>query len=310
MERLKNMLFVHNAGERSVSVIDTLTLKEVGRILPDACGGRADYFPGAHSILPDKNRGCLYMTDGRRDAIHAIDLDSFKVVGTIYAGRNPADIAIGGDGGCLYVADRDSDSVSVIDMPTGRIISQIPVGSMPSCICTSPDGEYAYTANVNSRDISAIDTWSNSNVSTVALKGCPNSIIPSRDGLHMYVSCSGMCRRSGGFISVVSARGLIIQKDICCGSVPLSMALSARGDRLYAIDADLNMLFMIDLKRLEVAAKTGTGGLPSGIALDGNGNIFVSDAADDNISVIEQETLKLTRTIEAGPQPVSMCILD
>ena len=85
-----------------------------------------------------------------------------------------------------------------------------------------------------------------------------------------------------------------------------SVALSAEGDKVYAVDSDNGTLLIasaVDGKLLNTV-KVGTN--PSRVVVGSDGRVFVSNRGDRTVSVVDVVQLKETAKISTGVEPVGL----
>ena len=132
--------YVANAGDDTVSVINTATNTVIG-LIP------VGNFPQGIAITPDGSRA--YVTNAGDDTVSVINTSANTVIGTpISVGDSPQAIAITPDGSRAYLTNIGVNTVSVINTATNTVIgTPISVGDFPQVIAITPDGSRAYVAN-------------------------------------------------------------------------------------------------------------------------------------------------------------------
>ncbi|NWF93671.1 MAG: hypothetical protein HXY46_12185, partial [Syntrophaceae bacterium] len=108
-----------------------------------------------------------------------INLDTYRVIGTIRAGRSPEGIAVGKPNGeshiALVVNSRD-DSVSVIDLGSLNVIRTIEVGRRPRDVAIDPGLGLALVVNERDKNVSVIDLKTYQVRGTVSVGRRPRAI--------------------------------------------------------------------------------------------------------------------------------------
>jgi YVTN family beta-propeller protein len=122
-QTLAQNAYITNAGDNTVSVVDTAT-NTVTATIP------VGSFPLGVTVTPD---GSTVYVANELDNVSVIDTATNTVTTTIPAGFTPFRVAVTPDGSTVYVTDAGAgaDTVSVIDTATNTVIATIPVGRQP-----------------------------------------------------------------------------------------------------------------------------------------------------------------------------------
>ncbi len=90
----------------------------------------ATYGFSASRLLTDPVRPRIYAAVPKTNSVAVIDTNTLQIVGTVFVGSNPVDLAISPDGNTLYTANRDSTTaaVGVVDLNT---LQALPSLSLP-----------------------------------------------------------------------------------------------------------------------------------------------------------------------------------
>jgi YVTN family beta-propeller protein len=194
-------------------------------------------------------------------------------IATILVGGRVHDITMSPDGEHVYVAR--SDSAVVIDS-RHRIVARIPVSGPTKSLVVDAGGrqllvvDYHGSASViDTRDYSMQTLWD----------GNALDVVMSPDGRHLYVASEKA--PEGG------ANGVIFKIDIACtaivATVPVNdvaaLAISADGDRLYAVSYDrrsyyqypAGWLTIIDTASHAVVETIAVGGCPETVTASPDG---------------------------------------
>jgi YVTN family beta-propeller protein len=131
-------VYVSNYQDRSVTVIDVGTQKEVGTI---PVGEK----PWEIAFNPDGTRA--YVTNVGTSTVSVIDTASKSVVATIPVGHAAAPIAVSADGRSIYVSSGSANTISVIDPATNTVTRTIPIdydGTTLGWLALSENSESAF----------------------------------------------------------------------------------------------------------------------------------------------------------------------
>ena len=162
VEPSKGLLLVTNKGDRTLSIIDPATNKQIATVLEDGVTGHelAASPDGKRVFVPifgDSGVG-KPGTDGQ--LIRVIDVAEHKIVGTVDFGKGvrPHCPIFCEKSGLLYVTTENEKSISIIDPATLKIVGSVPTGQEQShMLAVTRDGKCGYTANVGPGTVSVLD---------------------------------------------------------------------------------------------------------------------------------------------------------
>ena len=147
-------LVVSDWGGCGVTVLDSRTLRRVGRVCVGPKTGPDNADPGVHptalAAVPGGSR--VVFTASNLDEAVEVDARTLRVVRVFddspYRGAPPGSypdgLAI--HGGRLYVANAGNDDVSVFDLRSGRALGMIPTGWYPTGVAAGPHALYVVSA--------------------------------------------------------------------------------------------------------------------------------------------------------------------
>lgn len=131
---------IANWGDRSVSVLDAVDLRERARV-------PVGVHPTDLVFGPD---GRLFVANAGSNSVSVITGDHVTetITTSLHAGdpvgSTPDAIAVAPDGSRLYVANADNNDIAVIDIhdaSRARVLGFIPTGWYPSALALTPDGK-------------------------------------------------------------------------------------------------------------------------------------------------------------------------
>jgi DNA-binding beta-propeller fold protein YncE len=280
-----------NSGTKpfSISIISAIDSPQpqVAQIPPGFDSADADpesVFMGA-AIAPDNRT--LYVSEGNNGKIGIFDLVTHQRLsslsldgafqGTAYKNSLTGTLALTPDGRRLLALDLAHFRLVIVDVQSKEILSSIPVGRMPFGLALSPDGRRAYVSNVGMFQYSMIPGYDPKN--------------PKRTGLDFPPF---------GFPSAEAKQGATVE----------GKQIPGLGDPNVP---DSNSVFVIDIRdpaQPQVLAKVRTGipvgersvgGSSPGAVVAGKKLVFVSNAAQDSITVLDARTNKVKKTVVLEP---------
>jgi len=298
-------VYVVNEGDNTVSVIDG-TSRSVVSTIPV---GKTP-----HYIALDPSGKYGYVTNGESNSISVIDTTANRVMDTITgAGGDPQQIVIHPTGKSAYVPGYDTASVHVIDLVEKRIAATIPVGENPQSIAISPDGERVYVVNLHSPQAMVIDTTTNKVTTnfTTGEGACGIAISPDGQRLYLGGHGTGMWLGRGEMnkdVRVIDARTFQQLSLIRCGIMPIAVKFSRDGKQAYVISHGSGELHIISAEDNK-ATPVKVGGDCRGVADTKDGRwAYVSNRADNTVSVVDVAAKKVIATIPVGKSPVSIAL--
>lgn len=272
---------------KTENIQNPVRLPSYDRKLADPFGGKGSYMGAAVK----KDNSLVLLSGGDSGDILYFVPDSLKTVkrvsingynsGKYWQDSFVGDIQLSGDEKLLYVLDQFNFRFVIFDVEKGAVIESIPVGRFPFGLDISPDGTKAYVANIGIFDYPLAPGLTPDNLEEAGLDFPPYGF-PSKEA------------EEGVYINGRFVEGL--------GSPHVPEAVS---------------VWTIDLESRSVTAKEKTGyrmgemveGLeveggasPNSIAA-GKDKVFVSNATNDNISVLDPKTGKVINTIRLTIDP-------
>jgi YVTN family beta-propeller protein/autotransporter-associated beta strand protein len=285
-------LYVPNAGDNSVSVIDTPTGTAASSPLAVGAGPQVAAVSGDESVV--------YVTNETADNVSVINTATGAVTATIPVGNDPVGVVLAPNGTRAYVSNFGAGTVSVIDTATNTVTATVRVGVGPALIAVSPDGATAYVANEFSNTVSVIDTATNTVTASIAVGIQPIGVAVSPDGASVYVT-NGV----SGTVSVINAATDAVTATIRVGSRPIDVAFSPDGTRAYVANQADNRITVIDTSTDSIVARVPVGSSPLGVSVSPNGAfVYVTNQGGDSVSVVSAATDTVVATLNVGSEPV------
>ncbi len=280
-----NDVYVVNADDNTVSVIDTTTNTVVSTISPAEGYGR-----GFAALAISPNGEYVYVADGFSDAVLVIATATDTVVGKpISVGVNPSALAISLNGQYVYVANADDNTVSVIDTATNTVVGKpISVGANPSALAISLNGQYVYVANNGSGTVSVIDTATDTVVGNTPVGNYPSALAINPNGNDVYVGHN--YDGSSSTVSVIDTATNTVVGNIPVGNGPGALAIGPSGQYVYVANNGDGTVSVIDTATNTVIGKPiNVDPGPSALAITPNENdVYVSNINfSGTVSVID-----------------------
>ncbi|AQG78696.1 bifunctional YncE family protein/alkaline phosphatase family protein [Spirosoma montaniterrae] len=268
-----------------LTIIQTATQRAVR--VPDYAGTIKSPLGGATflgvAVAPDNRT--VYLSNGDKGRVIVFDTerlvatDSISLDGNGYEDSFTSDLLLNGSE--LLALDRANFRLVRIDLATKRITASIPTGRQPFGLALSPDKKTAFVANVGLYAYPKVPGVTKTNKDTMALKFPPYAAHTkeSRDG----VEVEG--RKIPGLGSPLADEAMSVWLvDLATNKVTAKLKTGVQIGEM-----------------IEEAEVVG-GSSPNSVAV-GSRFAYVSNATNDNISVIDYKTRKLAGTIPIKIDP-------
>ena len=276
----KRAALVH---EDAVELIDLDGSFGVRRIPPYGSGEHPELGAGTYmgvAFSPDGQR--LYYGSADEGRILELDVASGAVVrrfdlnDSAHPDSFAGDFALTRDGRRLFVVDQFNYRMATIDVASGRVVRSVRVGRNPFAIAMSPDEGHAWVSNVGMFEYPLVPGVTERTRATKGL-AFPAYGVPSREA------------ENGVDVGDVHVPGL--------GDPNAPDAMSVFGIDLAdgRVTARLKTGYLVGAERDDL---TTVGGASPGAVVAGARFIYVANATNDTISVIDAVTERLVRQIE------------
>lgn len=211
-----------------------------------------------------------------------------------------------GLGGTAVVVNQRSDSITLIDLASMTATQHVPVVGGPHEAAVSPDGRTVVVTNyhrqgVPQKTLSVIALPSGRPIRTVDLSPyrMPHDL--------RWVDATHV-------ICTAEADSALLLVDIVAGKVVRRFATGQRGSHMLALSADRKRLYCSNMQSGSVSAfdfATGakladiaTGRECEGVGVTPDGRwVWAGNRAEDTISIIDTESLEVTRRLESPGFP-------
>jgi len=238
-----------------------------------------------------KNNDIAFLSGGNNGDIIVIDLHLMKTVKRISINGNSdgkeyndsftGDMVLSIDEKKLYILDQFNFRLVIVDLERSLVLHSIPVGRFPLGLALSPDEKFAYVANTGIFDYPLAPGLNENNIEEAGLDFPPY-----------------------GFPSKEAEEGAIIENRLIpgLGSPHVPEAVS-----VWTVSLDSNKVISKEktgfrMGEMVEGVEVEGGSSPNSIAA-ANDNVFVSNATNDNISVLHPGSGKVIDTIRLSIDP-------
>lgn len=204
--------------------------------------------------------------------------------------------------GTVLIADKNADRLYFVDRATRRVEDSLAVGRGPHEVAVHPTEPVAYVANYEGEgSISIVDLQTRTERERVMLEpgSRPHGIAVDAAGRAVYVTAEGL----QAVLALDPATGAV-QRTMPTGEDVTHML--ALGDaHIYTANIGSGTATALSRDTGEVAAQIATGAGAEGIAvLPGGEAVWVSNRAEDRVSVIDPETLAVVDSFAVAGFPL------
>ncbi|MFZ1139678.1 MAG: hypothetical protein WAN76_10890 [Candidatus Sulfotelmatobacter sp.] len=176
------LLYVTTELDKSVAVIDPLTLKIVG----SAPTGQAESHMLA--ISPDGRKG--YTANVGPGTVSVLDLAGRKTLTVIPVAGHVQRISVSLDGRWAFTSDTEKPRLAVIDTTTNKVDRWIALPGTGYGTAPTPDGKWLLVAIPGANEVAVVDIATTRVVRAIKVPSSPQEVLIRPDGRVAYVSCS------------------------------------------------------------------------------------------------------------------------
>jgi predicted alpha-1,2-mannosidase len=202
-----------------------------------------------------------------------------------------------------YVSNYSDGTVTPVDRRTGTAGPTIPVGSGPDGVAVTPDGSQVFVANNNTNNVSVIDTSDNQVIATIPVGSVAADVAVTPDGRTVWVSNYG-----DGTVQPIDVATHTAGTPVRVGANPQRMRISPDGKDLWVPDQGDGTVTEVDVTSGAVVRTVPVGAAPFGIAVGGNGKVYVGNSGGNSVSVIDAASGTVTSTIPLGTSPAGLAV--
>lgn len=299
-EALVGTLAVVNKADDSLSLYDLITLTEVARIPTGKGPHEVAISPDGKTALVTNYTGGVF---GSGKSVAVIDVVTARSVGSIDLGQNlsPHGVVWLSDNRRALVTAEGSATLVMIDVVERKVIRTFPTGGKSShMVAVTPDETMAFVANMGSGSISAIDLLGDDAPVLIPTGNTPEGIAMTPDGREVWVG-----NRGQNDISIIDVGSLKTVARLDSDNGPIRVAM-ASGQRALVTNLGSGTLQVFDIDEPKMIARKPTlsegGSRPVGVISAGNA-IFVSNGAQNRVSIFTSDEYELIGTLKAGSRP-------
>jgi len=281
----------------------------------------------AIAITPDGTT--LLVVNPDSNSLTLVDTATLRKIAEIPVGVGPRTVAVDGEGRRAYVSNRGSDTISVVDLSAHQVVHEITVGVRPYGVVVNPQGDRIYVAVQGEDRVRILDADTLDTLALLSTPDRPSGLAISDDGRVLYIT-----HLLSNVITIledvssdsprIQVSSLLLWPD---SNLVQSIVIGPEGKRAYVPHTRSNssnraltfdstvfpLVSLIDLttqhhlvgQQIDLGTLDPPGvGLPFDAVVTPDGKeIWVLNAASNDISVIDLSSYQLIAHIEAGDNP-------
>jgi len=210
------LLYVTTELDRTVTVIDPVTLRVVGSIPTGA--------DQSHMLAISSDGRTAYTANVGPGTVSVLDLVGRTLVGTIRVAPMVQRISLSVDDRMAFTADQTALRIAVIDTATRTVTRSIPLPGLAFGTAPTPDGRWLLAAIPALNLVAEIDLGTMRVVRTLEVPRSPQEILVQPGGAVAYVSCD-----QSGRVAAIDLATWRVAKLIEAGSLADGLAWAPAG---------------------------------------------------------------------------------
>ncbi len=263
----QGFLLTANKGDRTLSIIDPVTMKQIATVPENGVTG--------HEVIASPDGKFAYVpiygnsgvgspgTDGSNMVV--IDLNAHKVVGNVDFGKGlrPHCPVFDAKRNLLYVTTELDNSVTIIDPASLKIVGSIPTGQPQAhMLAISHSGHLGYTANVGPGTVSVLDMDAHKTLTVIPISKTTQRISISLDDSMVFTADQTQPR-----LAVIDTKTNTVKHWITLDGLGYGTAPTSDGKYLVVAVPGANQVAIVDLKTLQVIHKISVPAKPQAVAI-------------------------------------------
>lgn len=295
------LVLVTNKGDRTLSLIDPKTNKEIAAIPEEGVTGHevSTSTDGKLAFVPIFGNSGVGKPGTDGTLIRVIDLAQRKIVSTIDFGRGvrPHCPVTCAKTGLLYVTTELENSVAIIDPKTFEIKGSIPTGHPEShMLIVSNDGKRGYTANVGSGTVSVLDLEAKKLLKSIPIAARTQRIAISTDDRLVFTADQIQPQ-----LAVIDTATNEVKSWIALPDYGYGMAPTPDGKKLIVTIINRDEVGEIDLETMKLVRTLSVPRAPQAVLVRPDGEMaYVSCDASGKVAAINLKEWKVEALIDAG----------
>ena len=257
------------------------------------------------ALSADKAR--IYTACGDSNVLAVIDRASGKLVDTMPMGESPEMFDLSPDGKVVYVSVEDDSVLAAYDLATKKQLFTVKTGGEPEGVLVSRDGKLAYVTSEEANVVHVIDVATKKVIKNIKVGKRPRRFALSADGSELWVT-----NELSANVSVVSTANHAVKATIAfdikgmrkTDITPVGVVMTKDGKTAWVSLGKANHVAEVDVASRQVRRTVLAGKRAWGLALAPNEQtLYVTNGLSDDMTLVNTQDGKATRTVPAGRVP-------
>jgi YVTN family beta-propeller protein len=231
---------------------------------------------------------------------------------TVTVGRMPGQVVIDAATDRVFVNNYQDQSVSVLSAGSGEVLRTVPLGaslgaSIAGLVVDVPTNR-VFVINDDFPLNIMLDAASGANVGRMVAPVFTVAVDP-RTG-RLFGTLGAAWSAGATAVTMVDGRnGAQLRIVNLVGSTPLGLAVDARTDRVFAVNAGDNTASMLQASSGRPLRTVKVGPVPVAVAVDTQtGRVFIPNTGANTVSVLDARSGAVLRTITVPPHPAAAVV--
>lgn len=297
----RSRLLVTNKGDRTLSIVDPETLRQIAAVPEDGETGHevAASLDGKRAFVPIFGNSGVGKPGTDGGIIRVIDLEKQAIVGTIDFGRGvrPHCAVMCPRSRMLYVTTENENAVAVIHPDTLEILGSIPTGQAEShMLAITRDGRLGYTSNVGPGTVSVLDLRERKLLTVIPVTQGAQRISLSVDDRQAFTSDQSTSR-----LAVIDTAENKVGQWVPLPGTGYGTAPTPDGRWLIVALISRNAVARVDLRTLRVTDTVQVPRAPQEVLVRPDGKVaYVSCDVSKQVAVVDLKDWKVEALIDVG----------
>jgi DNA-binding beta-propeller fold protein YncE len=295
------LLLVANKGDRTLSIIDSVSGNEIAAVPEDGVTGHevAASPDGKFAYVPIFGSGGVGGPGTDGSLLRVIDLAKHQVVGTVDFGKGvrPHCAVMGPRNGLLYVTTELDESLTVIDPVSLKIVRRIPTGQPEShMLAITSDGRKGYVSNVGPGTVSVLDLDEGKVLTIIPVAPKAQRISISPDDRHVFTA-----DQTKPQLAVIDTGLNKVKTWVELPGVAYGTAPTPDGKWLLAALIARNKVAVLDLATMKLVRTLDVPKAPQEVLVRPDGKVaYVSCDSSAEVAEIDLTGWTVSRLLSAG----------
>ncbi len=297
--------FISSEKDDAITVINLKTAQITGLIKTCKRPRHMQLAAGATQLM------VACSNSGKADVI---DIATKKSITRIDLGEDPEIFDVSPDGKTIYVSNEEDGELNMIEASSGKKLKSVKIGKEPEGVKVSADGKTVYVTSEVANMVHVIETNSGKVIKNILVGKRPRRFALTPDNKELWVS-----NELDASISVIDIASLAVKDTIKLtvpgaretDITPVGLVISQDGKTLYAGLGRANHIASIDVATKKQKQLALVGKRAWSLSLNrAQDQLYVLNGLSDDLTIVDVNTFKATKTIAVGRVPHTIVLDD